>query len=263
MRLGAILSRDPSDDYQEVEAFLLNRRGILGQQVKLEVGNVILSYFCSNCGDIRSFSSQGELTCIFVNKQLISVDAVLKCVGCDADVQAWFLVESANEINGSAPKVKIVKRSENLSQQVAINDNQYGDYTILLNKAEKAYREGFGAGSIVYLRKVFEKIASETARIAGIDFDAYPSGNPKNFSKLLRKVDVECSIIPEEYSKDGYRLFRELSEVVHGSYDEQIGLNKYDPLKRLIVGIIENVKNKEELNAAIDALGWDEEESAG
>ncbi|MGI6740407.1 MAG: hypothetical protein ACOX7C_02815 [Brevefilum sp.] len=256
MRLGSILSKKPTNKYQEVEAFLLNKRGDTGQQVKLEVGKVMLNYFCAECDDLRTFESKGNITCIFVNQQLISIDTVLSC-GCGTDAQAWFLIESENEINGLAPRVRIVKRSEKLSEQVAINTNKYGDYTMLLNKAEQAYREGLGAGSIVYLRKAFEKITVDTAKISGIEYDSYPRGNPKNFSGLLRRVDTQCSIIPNEFSADGYRLFRELSTVVHGEYDEELGLRKFEALNRLVIGILENVKNREELYEAIGTLGWD------
>lgn len=260
MRLGSILSKNPTEFYQEIEPFLLNKRGDTGQQVKLDVGQVMLNYYCVDCEDLRTFTSRGNLTCIFVNKQLISIDTVLTC-GCGTDVQVWFLVESENEINCLAPKVRIVKRSEKLSEQVAIHTDKYGDYTMLLDKAEKAYREGLGAGSIVYLRKACEKITIDTARIAGIEYESYPGGNPKNFSNLLRRVDTQCSIIPREFAADGYRIFRELSTVVHGEYDEELGLRKFEALNRLVIGILENVKNKDELKEAIGALGWNDEGS--
>jgi hypothetical protein len=260
MRLGSILSKEPVKTYQEIEAFLLSKRGDIGQQVKLDVGQVMLNYYCTKCEDLRTFTSQGSLSCIFVNKQLISIDSVLTC-GCGTDVQVWFLVESENEINGLAPKVRIVKRGEKLSTQVAISPHKYGKYSKLLNKAEKAYRENLGAGSIVYLRKAFEKITVDTARIAEISFNAHEGGNPKNFKDLLEKVDEQCSIIPSEFSKDGYTLFRELSNVVHGDFNEELGLRKFGALKRLIIGILENVKNREELKEAINALGWNDEGS--
>lgn len=34
----------------------------------------------------------------------------------------------------------------------------YGAYSMLFNKAELVYNEWIGAGAIVYLRKIFEKI---------------------------------------------------------------------------------------------------------
>lgn len=260
MRLGTVLSKKPIDFYQEVEPFLLNKRGDTGQQVRLDVGQVMLNYYCVNCEDLRTFTSRGNLSCIFVNIRLISIDTVLTC-NCGTDVQVWFLIESENDINGLVPKVRIVKRSEKLSEQVAINTNKYGVYADLLDKAEKAYREGLGAGSIVYLRKAFEKITVDTAKIAGIEYPSYPGGNPKNFSKLLKRVDEQCSIIPVEFRANGYKLFKELSAVVHGEYDEELGLRNFEALNRLVIGILENVKNREELRDAIGILGWNEKGS--
>jgi len=54
-----------------------------------------------------------------------------------------------------------------------------------------------------------------------------------------------------------------LSKVVHGNYDEQIALQKYDPLCRLVVGILDKVRNNKELMDAIGSLGWDDDGSAG
>ena len=57
--------------------------------------------------------------------------------------------------------------------------------------------------------------------------------------------------------KNGYKLFGELSNIVHGDFDEMLGLSKFNPLYRLVIGILENVERKKELRSAMDALGWD------
>jgi hypothetical protein len=124
--------------------------------------------------------------------------------------------------------------------------------------AERAYREELGAGAIVYLRKAFEKITTQTADAMGISYAKYEGGNPKNFRDLLEQVDEKCSIIPREFSKNGYQLFRELSSVVHGEYNEELSLQKFEPLHRLVIGILENVRNRKELQSAIKSLGWEE-----
>lgn len=139
------------------------------------------------------------------------------------------------------------------------NASRYGEYSRLLDKAELAYNEGLGAGAIVYLRKVFEKITVQSAKAMQIDYKRHEGGNPKNFKELLLRVDEQCSIIPAEFSANGYKLFQELSNVVHGQYDEDLGLSKFDPLYRLVVGILDNIKNRKELLAAMKALGWDDE----
>lgn len=261
MRLGDVLSKPQKRDYLQVDGFLLNKKGIIGQQVRLSVGDVMLNYYCKRCEDVRTYKSEGNLCCIFVSKQIISIDCVMVC-GCGTNVQVWFLVECEGNICGQAPKVRIIKRSEKLSNSVKMDSERYGELSQILNMAQRAYREGLGAGSIVYLRKVFEKITAQTADAIGMTYDKYEGGNPKNFRALLEKVDSQCSIIPKEFSKNSYKLFRELSSVVHGVYDEELGLNKFEPLHRLVIGILENVKNSQELKSAAISLGW-EEDSGG
>lgn len=258
MRLSDVLSKPPQYQYIQVDGFLINKKGEIGQKVNLPTGTVALNYFCTDCDDLRTFTSKGTLTCIFVNKQLISIDCVLSC-SCGATVQVWFLVESKDDITSAAPEIRILKRNERLSNTVRINTNKYGDFTILLDKAEQAYRDELGAGAIVYLRKIFEMVTIQTANAVGIDYPKYEGGNPKNFTALLQKVDDECEIIPKEFAANGHRLFKELSTVVHGDFDEELGLKKFEPLYRLIIGILENVRNKAELSEAVRSLGWGDE----
>lgn len=258
MRLSDVLSKPPNKEYVQIDAFLQNKTGKVGQKVDISTGIVALNYFCVSCGDIRTFWSSPKLTCIFVSKNLISVDCVLTC-GCGASIPVWFLIESKNDITGQAPAIRILKKSVKLSDMVRINDNRYGEFTPLLDKAMQAYTDGLGAGAVVYLRKIFEKITVKTAKAVDIEYAQYDGGNPKNFSDLLKKVDEKCSIIPKEFSANGYKLFRELSGVVHGEYDEEAGLKNFEALHRLVIGILENVINHKELLDAITVLGWNEE----
>lgn len=255
MRLSDILSKPPIKEYIQIDGFLQGKKGNTGQSVKLSIGKVGLNYFCANCEDLRTFYSGDKLSAIFVNKNLISIDTVLTC-GCGKTIPVWFLVESKNDITGQAPYVKIAKKSDKLIEITKFDIRKYGEFTKLLDKAEQAYNEEFGAGAIVYLRKIFEKITIESANAMDIEYKKYENGNPKNFSALLEKVDQKCNIIPREFSKNGYKLFRELSEVVHGEYDENIGLSKFDALYRLVIGILENVKNRKELIQAMKKLEW-------
>lgn len=257
MRLNDVLSKPPKREYVEVDGFLVNKKGDIGQQVKLDVGQVMLNYFCTRCEDARTFTSKGKLCCVFVNRHIISIDCVLTC-SCGVNSQTWFLVECEEDICGHAPKIRILKRSDKLSNLVKVHNDRYGEFSSLLDNAEHAYREDLGAGAIVYLRKAFEKITVQTAEAMGIDYDKYEGGNPKNFRVLLEEVDGKCSIIPMEFSKNRYKLFRELSSVVHGEADEEMGLSKFEPLHRLVIGILENVRNSGELRNAVKSLGWEE-----
>lgn len=110
MRLSDVLSKPPNKEYVQVDAFLQNKVGKAGQKVDISTGSVALNYFCVSCEDIRTFWSSPKLTCIFVSKNLISVDCVLTC-GCGSSIPAWFLIESKNDITGQAPAIRILKKS--------------------------------------------------------------------------------------------------------------------------------------------------------
>ena len=239
MRLGDVLSKPPKRNFVQIEGFLVNRKGIIGQQVKMSVGKVMLNYYCSRCEDIRTFTSRGRLSCVFVSTRIISIDCVLTC-SCGTDVQVWFSVEAEEDIRGQAPKVRILKRSEKLSEKVSIVSEQYGTFSLLLNKAEHAYREGLGAGAVVYLRKIMEKITKEIAVSESISVST-PKGKPRPFNELLGEVDQKRAIIPREFSQNGYRLFGEISDVIHGDFDEEIDF-AIQAISELVLWIIENVK---------------------
>lgn len=256
MRLSDVLSKSPTSKFEQVDGFLGGIKIKHGKQKKIEVGKVRLNYFCKNCDADLTFVSGDELFCIGINERLFSIDCALSCSACGTTLPIWFLVESKDEPYSLAPEVRILKRAAKTTNQVQLSRNQYGDYSEMLEKAECAYRDELGAGAIVYLRKVFEGITVQTANVLGLDYEKYEGGNPKNFFALLQKVDEKSHIIPVEFASDGYRLYRELSNVVHSSYDESLGLQKYDALHRLVVGVLENVKNKRELMMAIGCLGW-------
>lgn len=260
MRLSDVLSKPPNKEYIQVDAFLSNKSGKTGQKVDISVGKIALNFYCSSCDDTRTFLSGEKLNCIFASRNLISIDCVLTCV-CGAVIPMWFLVESKNDITGQTPNVRILKKTVKLSEKVHATHVRYGEFAVLLDKAMQAYTDGLGAGAVVYLRKIFEKITVKTAKAVNIEYDQYEGGNPKNFSTLLRRVDEKSRIIPKEFSANGYKLFREMSSIVHGEYDEEAGLNNFEALNRLVIGILENVINHRELLDAIAVLGWNEERS--
>jgi hypothetical protein len=243
-------------EFKQVEGFLGDKKLSVGKQKKIQIGIVALNYYCDKCTDIRTFRSLDELFCIGVNDNLVSIDCVLNCY-CGASVQMWFLVDCVDNICGRVPEVRILKRSEKLSTGVLINKEQYGEFSEFLEKSKRAHREGLGAGAMVYLRKVFEQITLQTATAARIS-PVGKKGGDKPFRNLLEEVDKQCTIIPREFSENGYRLFGELSDIVHGDYDEELALIKYEALHRLIIGILDGVKNNNELMEAIGKLGWNE-----
>ena len=72
----------------------------------------------------------------------------------------------------------------------------------------------------------------------------------------LKEVNEKRNIIPAEFSNDGYRLFRELSGVVHGNCSEKEALLKFNAFYRLVTGVLEKIKTNQELMEAIGTLGW-------
>jgi hypothetical protein len=266
MRLSEVLSKSYSPEFIEIDGFM-NRKLSVGKQQKIDIGRVALNFYCNGCNDTRTFLSGTDLYSIVVNSRQVSIDCVLSCVGgCDASVAVWFLVECQdgedtdkdrqyvnNYIYGVAPKVRILKRREKLSGKVRLVSGQYSDYAEMLDKAVRAYRDGLGAGSMVYLRKIFEQITTQTANAVGIAC-VNGNGRRKPFKQLLTEVDTQRHIIPSEFSANGYDLFGELSDVVHGEHDENLALQKFEPLHRLVIGILDNVKNNHELTTAIGSL---------
>ena len=85
----------------------------------------------------------------------------------------------------------------------------------------------------------------------------------KTFEQYLVLVDSVCQIIPEQYSANGYDLFRRLSNIAHGNSDEDTALREYEALKCLVTGIIDNVKrkraeikNNQEIQNALIKMGF-------
>lgn len=273
MRLSGILNKPKIAEYRPVEPFIdidnygenidekeIENTSILssGDFVDLDVGEVMLNFFCEECGDKRTFVSTKKLHCLIVNEELISIDTSLECPGCKTKIQVWFLVE-VRDMMSTDPQVRILKRTDKLCEKVTeLTKGRYGDYTVLLEKATRASREGFGAGSIIYLRKVFEQFTSQVAVASEIDTTFLTKKGEekrKTFKDLLTEVDRKCSIIPYEFSNNGYNLFGKLSDVIHGEYDEEVALEKFSAFYRLITGVLDNVKNKSEFKEAMSALG--------
>ena len=232
-----------------------------GDFVEINAGRIALNFYCKKCEDSRTFMSPDRLHALIINENLISVDASLQCPVCKTGIQVWFLLE-VKDMFTEEPKVKILKRTEKLSKNASeLRENSFGIYTDLLEKAMRASREGFGAGAIIYLRKVFERVTSEVAKASNIS-TTYVNSNGKEkrktFKELLTEVDTKCAIVPIEFSNNRYKLFGKLSDVVHGEYDEEIALEKFSAFYRLVTGIIENVKSKEEFQSAQQALGLSE-----
>lgn len=258
MRLGNVLSNDYTAEYVQIEGFTKTKPNYKIPR-KIQAGTVAINCNCKKCKDSRTLISNSELQMILIENGMFSVDARLTCPACKESVAAWFLVDCDGPIESVAPKVRVIKRSIKYTENVLPLHSIYSEYGELLEKAEIAYREGLGAGSIIYLRKIFENVTDGIADANGINIIG-SNGRKINFRDRLDRVKSQVDFIPQEFSEDGYRLFGELSDVVHGEFDEEEGVRRYQTLKRLVVGVLDNVKNREEFAEARATLGWTNEE---
>ena len=267
MRLSSRLS-DRDENHGEVEWFIDPDRYTSvkeeatdeivyvssGDFIEIQIGTINLPFYSTICQDTNSFISPKKLHCLIINEKMISIDCQLKCTDydtenpkcreCDPYVQAWFLIE-ADDIFANTPNINLVKQNFKLPENIKLPIDIEDKYSEWLAKAEIAHKERLGAGAIIYLRSAFEKITQEVGLNAGVTIK-----NKKdkflNFREVLQRVDSECSIIPPIYAENGYDLFSKLSEIAHGDSDETTALEEYEPLRRLVIGIIENVKRKNE-----------------
>ncbi|MCM0639526.1 hypothetical protein [Cellulomonas wangsupingiae] len=215
----------------------------------------MLNFMCSQCADVRSFVSSEKLSCLIVGERQFSIDAYLNCAGCDAAIEAWFLVVSRDGLHAQAPTVRLERYVDNRRGVASRSVTGTREFDLLLERAQVAFEAGLGAGAMVYLRQAFELITKQVAHLAGMTVKERGS-----FAQLLKTVDENHHIIPRAFSKDGYRLFSELSVVVHGNSTEAIALQKFRPCEMLVRGVIANVFSDNDMRQAIDQLGWNRDE---
>ena len=265
MRITEVLSREHDSNDYEVEGFLGKSPIRPGTSRKIRAGKIGRNYYCPQCHFNRTFTSTEKLTCLFENEHLVSIDAILSCSMCPrytpTNVEAWFLIGCRDTILSASPTVYLLQCSERLTGGICYPREQGGQFADLLEKADQAYSNRLGAGAVIYLRKIFEKVTFQTASACNIDIKNH-NNRRRPFKDILEDVISIHRIIPEEFSRNGYRLFGDLSDVIHGDFDENVALVKYENFRRLVCGILDNISNSEELSQAVTGLGWDDEDAA-
>ena len=171
-------------------------------------------------------------------------------------MEAWFLVGCADDLFSQAPLVHLERFTENRRDTAGRSGAQGGQIDELFERAQIAFEDHLGAGAMIYLRQIFELTTDQVARAVGIA-TKQANGRRKTFKELLEEVDKSSNIIPLEFSANGYKLFSELSEVIHGDSDEADALTKFEPCRELVFGIVANVKNNQSMAQAAAAL-WND-----
>jgi len=288
MRLSTILSEYENNSIRQVESIIDHiqyydpediivdeeRQPVYnGSIVDIDIGTIVLHFFCSIRNDTVTYRAKShKIHCLVINSKLISIDCTLDCIesnaceACDKSIQAWFLVE-ADYIFSDKPNVRILKYNFKLPNNIKFLYETSDRYSEWFAKADYAYKERLGAGAVIYLRAIFENLIKEL----GINENAKiysEKGKLKPFEQVLAIVDEKCEIIPELYRKNGYTLFRKLSEIAHGNASEQDALDNYLELRRLVVGIVDNInkkkeeiKNNREIKQALQKIGLINEEN--
>lgn len=255
MRLSDLLSKASDVTAAQVEGFLSDRPLGWGKHKRIRVGKVIHNFHCHYCSDIRPFESADGLSCLGVGDDQISIDATLRYMVCRSSVETWFLVASNGMIHARAPEVLVERYTENLRDRAERVGVAAGPFTELVKRAHLAYGNGLGAESVIYLRKIFEKVTWEVAEILGVE-TMKQNGSPRPFFKVLEEVNAQRSIIPQRFSSDVYQLFLELSEIIHGDSSEAEPLQESKPCLQLVLGVVEEVTRDNVVSQAIDELGW-------
>lgn len=227
MRLSDVLSKEPMKEFVAVDNFAPKSSVQIGKSYKIEVGKVFLNQKCNNCNQVHQFYSDEILYFMPINADLLSIDCRLTCQYCGkATVPVWFLIqiEGARLTKGQksvdilpTTKVRLLHRHFKYSSEVEPEPLKYKkEYSDLLIKADQAYQNGLGAGALVYLRKLYEKVTIDIAKDNGISY-LNSKGKKLTFKDILDRVEKEYPIIPPEFSANGYKLFGELSDIVHDS----------------------------------------------
>lgn len=260
MRLSEVLNNAPDTSTYQIETFIRKTKIRWGQHEHIEVGKVARNYLCPICRDSRTYYSGPKLSCLITSDKSVSIDVTLRCSGCEhCTVDAWFLVESKDHLLTPSPLVTVKRFSE--SRQSIDNEldgHRRESIEDLFDRAQIAYQDELGAGAMIYLRKIFESVTEQSALAMNIAVKT-KSNRRKPFKQLLQQVDEVSHIIPQEFNRPGYRLFEELSDVIHGESSEAEALIKYNPCRRLVSGIVNNIRNNRDVAEAIAELDWQQD----
>ena len=190
-----------------------------------------------------------------IDGNTVSISCLFRCVQCKkTKVPAWFLIKSSDEIHSSDLKITLERRTLFLMKGVLIADDDEGRFMHQFNKAQSCYMENHGVGAVVYLRVILEKVLRREAEMLNIINNNH-SSKYISFRKLLKEVSKRKTVIPEEFRKDGYGLFSEMSKIVHGERSDEQALEIFLPLRRLVEGVLDTIKNSSEIAKAAKEVG--------
>ncbi|MDR1403986.1 MAG: hypothetical protein LBJ20_00225 [Candidatus Methanoplasma sp.] len=177
-----------------------------------------------------------------------SVTIKTECPVCKSPAYFCYVLEkescydkdSKREIGCSLSVVKIGEYPDQNISRLQLLSNYANDFPTeysFLAKAERSYGLGFGAGSIIYLRKSYESLLFRILAENEVD-------RPSNFKQTLEEADKVAKIVPIDMKDHAYGLFGEMSDLIHGDADDKAGLDKYELLRDILKIILDNIREK-------------------
>lgn len=257
MKLNEFLSLDPSKKSYQIQGFLMGKRLNFGRYRKANVGAISLKFYCCRCDNNNRYQTFSDVRCMGIDDNTVSISSLFKCAQCKkTKIPAWFIVKSSDDIHSSIPNITLVRRSLFLMKGVLFDDEDGEQVKKHFNKAQSCYIENLGVGAVVYLRVILEEaLHREAKKLKIIDKNEENTAIP--FRNLYEKVSQKRTIIPEEFRKNGYQLFKEMSKIVHGQRSDEHALKNFNSYKRLVEGVLDTIKNSTEIKEAARQVGLD------
>lgn len=126
-------------------------------------------------------------------------------------------------------------QAEKDGKEVEIADLDENLNEILQTNFKNIEASAIGSPSEENFKGLFDDIDVNSNKLGPDTFvDKNGKTQHKSTERYLKEVNEKRNIIPAEFSNDGYRLFRELSGVVHGNCSEKEALLKFNAFYRLV-----------------------------
>jgi len=200
---------------------------------------------CVECGRSSTFRSE-YYPIQLANSALLSDRSIARVFQCQRDTdheyQYEFRIHSGKLIKiGQFPSLADIGSAEIQRFKPVLKGGLYGD----LNRASGLFTHGVGAGALVYLRRIFERIIADerdAARADGIALEGFET------LRLTEKIDALKERLPKSIHahKRAYSL---LSAGIHDLSEDQCRA-LFPVLKAVIVLILdEHLRAKEQQRA--------------
>ncbi|GAB2025999.1 hypothetical protein OfM1_20720 [Lactovum odontotermitis] len=226
-----------------------------------EAENSTADLFCMKCNGVKTFSAlkDRDLNSNYAPYDLENVKVLgdtlvvrMTCPTCGEKVyMSYFLGEGNKSDRHPYDLVKYGEYPDQTKSRLLYIEKYLEEFpkeAELLEKAEKAYSQNLGVGSVVYLRKAYETLLVDTLTRENIQ------DIPGSFKGKLDKANEVSDIIPPELKENDYGLFGEMSDITHVAKSDQEGVDNFNSLKTVFCMILDNILEKKRKQDIIAGL---------